>query len=120
MGEHITDMMVLKRIQQSTEFHTLADSCIRKAYPCNVYPLEPHFYIANLGYAGAHLFFLFLLQNIDCGYSLALEPPRRWFYRVYTLYVLSKNKKNYQNFSDENFQFLKPKKISVYCMGKFS
>ena len=31
-------------------------------------PLEPHFYIAKLGYAGVYLFFLFLLQNIDCGY----------------------------------------------------
>ena len=34
-----------------------------------------NFYIAKLGYAGVYLFFLFLLQNIDCGYSL--EPPRR-------------------------------------------
>ena len=62
-----------------------SDSTIRKTCPCNVYPLEPHFYIAKLGYAGVYLFFLFLLQNIDCGYSL--EPP--------TIYVLSKNKKKY-------------------------
>ena len=48
---------------------------IRKTCPCNVYPLIPHFYIAKLGYGGVYLFFLFLLQNIDCGYSL--EPPRR-------------------------------------------
>ena len=34
-----------------------------------------HFYIAKLGYAGVYLFFLFLLQNIDCVYSL--EPPHR-------------------------------------------
>ena len=47
---------------------------IRKTCPCNEYPLKPHFYIVKLGYAGAYLF-LFLLQNIDCGYSL--EPPRR-------------------------------------------
>ena len=46
---------------------------IRKTCPCNVYPLESQFYIAKLGYAGVYLFFLFLLQNIDCGYSL--EPP---------------------------------------------
>ena len=38
-------------------------------------PLQSHFYIEKLGYAGVYLFFLFLLQNIDCGYSL--EPPRR-------------------------------------------
>ena len=35
--------------------------------------LIPHFYIAKQGYAGVYLFFLFLLQNIDCGYLL--EPP---------------------------------------------
>ena len=38
-------------------------------------PLKPHFYIVKLGYAGVYLFFLFLLQSIDCGYSL--EPPLR-------------------------------------------
>ena len=55
---------------------------IRKTCPCNVYPLEPHFYIAKLGYAGVYLLFLFLLQNIDCGYSL--EPPRRGGSNEYT------------------------------------
>ena len=54
---------------------------IRKTCPCKVYPLEPHFYIAKRGYAGVYLFFLFLLQNIDCGYSL--EPPRRGGSNVY-------------------------------------
>ena len=54
---------------------------ITKTCPCNVYPLEPHFYIAKLGYAGVYLFFLFLLQNIDCGYSL--EPPRQGGSYVY-------------------------------------
>ena len=35
----------------------------------------------KLGYGGVYLFFLFLLQNIDCGYSL--EPPRRGGSNVY-------------------------------------
>ena len=52
-----------------------------KTCPCNVYPLEPHFYIAKLEYAEVYLFFLFLLQNIDCGYSL--EPSRRGGSNVY-------------------------------------
>ena len=43
---------------------------IRKTCPCNVYPLKPHIYIVKLGFTGVYLFFLFLLQNIDCGYSL--------------------------------------------------
>ena len=41
---------------------------ITKTCPCNVYPHEPQFHIAKLGYAGVYLFFLFLLQIIDCGY----------------------------------------------------
>ena len=63
----------------------LIDACIilniRKTCPCKVYPLKPHIYIEKLGYAGVYLFFLFLLQNIDCGYSL--EPPRRGGSNVY-------------------------------------
>ena len=61
----------------------VAKACfhITKTCPCNVYPLEPHFYIEKLGFAGVYLFFLFLLQNIDCGYSL--EPPRRGGSNVY-------------------------------------
>ena len=54
---------------------------IMKTCPCNVYPLEPHFHIAKLGYAGVYPFFLFLLQIIDCGYSL--ETPRRGDSNVY-------------------------------------
>ena len=45
---------------------------ITKTYLYNIDPLKPHFYVVKLGYT---LFFLFLLKNIDCGYSL--EPPRR-------------------------------------------
>ena len=71
---------------------------ITKTCPCNEYPLIPHNYIAKLGYAGVYLFFLFLLQNIDCGYSL--EPPR-----VPTIYVLSKNKKNIEIFLLKIFIF---------------
>ena len=43
---------------------------IRKICPCIEYPLIPYFYIVRMGFAGVYLFFLFLLQNIDCGYSL--------------------------------------------------
>ena len=42
---------------------------------CNFDPLKPHFYIVKLGFTGVFIIFLFLLKNIDCGYSL--EPPRR-------------------------------------------
>ena len=67
-------------------------------------PLNPTLY-RKLGYAGVNLFFLFLLQNIDCGYSL--EPPLRG---VSTIFVLSKNKKNFKKNSNEILDFLPSKK----------
>ena len=61
------------------------------------------YYIAKLGYAGINLFFLFLLQNIDCGYSL--EPPHRggsYVFEQKGSYVfelrLSKNKQYMKKF----------------------
>ena len=54
-----------------------------------------------------HAYFsYFLLQNIDCGYSL--EPPR-------CFYVLSKNKKNINIFSMKFFNFIQLKK-SLYIV----
>ena len=49
---------------------------ITKTCLYNVDSLKPHFYIVKLEFTGVYIiFFLFLLKNIDCGYSL--EPPRR-------------------------------------------
>ena len=89
-------------------------------------PLHPTFY-NKTGYRRGiqYLFFLFLLQNIDCGYSL--EPPRRGgsteFPQLrrggsneYPQSIFwSKNKKNVQI-----FLMVYVKKISIYCMDKFS
>ena len=54
---------------------------IRKTCLCKIYPLKPHFCIAKLGFEGVHLIFLFLIQNIHCGFSL--EPPWRGSSNVY-------------------------------------
>ena len=48
---------------------------ITKTYLYNFDPLKSHFYIVKLGFTGVYIIFLFLLKNIDYGYSL--EPPRR-------------------------------------------
>ena len=70
---------------------------IRKTFPCNIYPLEPRVYIAEMGYAGVYPFFLFLLQNIDCGCSL--EPPRRGGSNVYPQSMFcAKIRKNIKKF----------------------
>ena len=47
---------------------------IMQTCPCNEQPHTPHFYIEKLGCTGVYIFFLFLLLNTDCGYSL--EPPQ--------------------------------------------
>ena len=90
---------------------------IRKTCPCIEYTLKLHFYIEQLGFAGVYLFFLFLLQNIDCGYSL--EPPHRGGSNMYPQYVLSINNKNINFFPVKIFIF-KTKEVSVYYMSVFS
>ena len=49
---------------------------IRKTCHCYTHPLKPQLLYSETGvYRGTHAcFFLFVIQNIDCGYSL--EPPR--------------------------------------------
>ena len=78
-------------------------------------PHIPHIYVARLGYAGICL--LFLLQNIDCGYSL--ELPRGGGSNVYPYLCFEckfgKYKKNYA----ENFHFFRTFNISVYRMMYF-
>ena len=74
-------------------------------------PLKPHFYVVKLGLQGYTLFFLFLLKNIDCGYSLEL-PQKAVLTSTINLFFEQKYKK-YQNFLSENFLFLVVK-FSVY------
>ena len=75
---------------------------IRKTCQCYEYPLIPHFYIAKLGYAGVYLFFLFLLQNIDCVPTIYLCFEQK---SMSTIYVLSKNKKNIKKIQKKFFIF---------------
>ena len=81
--------------------------------PCNVYPLEPRFYIAKLGYAGVYLFFLFLLQNIDCGYSF--EPPCRCGSNVYpqSMFRAKIRKISVKNCLERKFSFLEQKNFYI-------
>ena len=48
---------------------------ITKTRLYNFDPHKPNFYTVKLGFTGVYIIFLFVLKNIDCGYSL--EPPRR-------------------------------------------
>ena len=51
---------------------------IKKTYPCNVNPLEPHFYIAKLGYAGVYLFFLIFAPKHRLWVHVRTASPRRF------------------------------------------
>ena len=82
---------------------------ITKSYLYNFDPLKPHFYIVKLGftlllhYLHYTLFFLFLLKNIDCGYSL--EPPRRGGSNEYPQSMFWAEIWKISEFLSENFHF---------------
>ena len=48
---------------------------IRKARRLINTLIKSDFYIEKMGFDGVYLIFLFLIQDIHCGYSF--EPPRR-------------------------------------------
>ena len=73
--------------------------------------MKPQFYIVKLGFTGVYLFFLFLLQNIDCVYTL--EQPRRGCSNVYTQSMFGEKKKNE---NAENFPFLQLKKNYIWLI----
>ena len=57
-----------------------------KTHLYNFDPLKPHFYIVKLGLQGYTLFFLFLLKDIDCGYSLEVSTHNLYFEQKYEKY----------------------------------
>ena len=67
--------------------------------------LKPHIYIVKLGFTGVYIIFLFLLKNIDCGYSL--EPPRQGGSNKYpqSMFWVEQKYEKYQNFVLKIFIF---------------
>ena len=80
------------------------NTVITKTCLYNFEALKPYFYIVKQGFTEYTLFFLFLLKNIECGYSL--EPPRRGGSNEYLQSMfLIRSMKNISYLS-ENSQFL--------------
>ena len=93
--------------EDSISYNIIMKTCIY-----NVDPLKPHFHTVKLGFTGVYIIFLFLLKNIDCGYSL--EPPRRDGSNEYPQSMFWADiRKISELFVSENFQFLEVK-ISIY------
>ena len=68
--------------------------------------------MVKLGFTGVYIiFFLFLLKNIDCGYSL--EPPRRGGSNKYPQFMFRAETRKISEFLSEKFQFLVVK-FSMY------
>ena len=65
---HPTESPRGSKATSSTQHH-------KNMWLCNFDPLKPHFYIVKLVFTGVYIIFLFLLKNIDFGYSL--EPHHR-------------------------------------------
>ena len=84
---------------------------VTKTYLYNFDPLKPQFYIGKLGFTEVYTFFLFLLKNIDCGYSL--EPPRWGGSNEYPKSLFWAEIWKISEFLSENFQFLVVK-FSIY------
>ena len=96
-------MLDMRRLYLSFVSHRKADIHVtfaasrKHAYIIFTYPIEPYFYIVKLGFTGYTLSFLFLIENIDCGYSLGSnEYPQSIFWaKIWKISV----------FLSENFQF---------------
>ena len=85
---------------------------VTKIYLYNFDPLKTHFYIVKLGFTGVYIvFFLFLLKNIGCRYSL--EPPRRGCSHEYPQSMFRAEIWKYQIFYQKIFSFLVVK-FSIY------
>ena len=75
-------------------------------------PNKPHFYIVKLWCIGVNIiFFLFLLKNIDCRYSL--EPPCRGGSNEYPQSMFWAEIWKYQSFLSEDCRFLEVN-FSIY------
>ena len=97
-------------------WHFMGNFTITKTSLYNFDPLKPHFYIVKPGFIGYTLFFLFLLKNIDCGYSL--EPPRRGGSNEYPKSMFWAEIWKISEFLSENFQFVFVVKFSMYLNSR--
>ena len=71
-----------------------------------------HIQTSDISLQGYTLLFLFLLKNIDCGYSL--EPPRRGGSNEYHNLCFEQKYEKISEFLSENFFFGGMVKFSVY------
>ena len=87
--------------------HFITKTCLY-----NFDPLKPHFYTVKLGFTGVYIIFVISAQKHILWVLVRTASARR-FYRVPTIYVLSRNMKNIRFFYVKNCHFWVVK-FSVY------
>ena len=90
---------------------------ITKTYLYNFYPHKHHFYLVKQGFTGVYIIFLFLLKNIDSGYSL--ELPQQGSSNKYPHSMFWTEIWKISEFFSENFKFLVVK-FKYTWIGMFS
>ena len=86
---------------------------ITKTCLYNVDPLQPHFYIAKLGFTGIYINFLISAQKHRLWVLVRTALPRRFLTSTHNLCFEQKFEKKYKNFYLKIFIFLVVK-FSVY------
>ena len=81
-------------------------------------PLTPHFYWVKLRLTGVYIIFLFLLDNIDHGYSL--ELPQWGGSNVYPWSMFWAKLEKYHIFSSENYHFYIREILQFIAMDMFA
>ena len=115
---YIVSLQLLSNFVLRYVVHVLLFSFfIRKTCPCNVYPLEPHFYTTKNGVCRGIPNFLIFAPKHRLWVLVRTASTRR-FQLARTIYVLSKNKKNIKKIQLKIFN--KAQRIPVYCMDKVS
>ena len=107
-------------MRTATVLSKLNEHCsynITKTYLYNFDPLKPYFHIVKLGFTGVYIIFLFLLKNLDCGYSS--EPPRRGGSDEYPQSMFWAEIWKISEFLYENLPFLEVK-FSIYLNRRVS
>ena len=109
LDETSNKVSLKKNNKKQKQTKNITETCLY-----NLDPLKPHFYIVKLGFTGVYIIFLIPAPKHRLWVLVRTALPRR-FYRVPTIYVLSRK---YQFFLSKNCLFLKVK-FSIYLNSVF-
>ena len=106
--DHLNNIVILVMVFKAETPFRLRNRCSRfhheNIHPYKFYPLKPNFCVVKLGFIGVYIIFLTSALNHRLWVQARTASAKR-FYRVPTIYVLSRNMKKISEFSSETFSF---------------